>query len=165
MVLAAFLFMKRMAEVTNVSELTREMHDDDPGVTERRRPWQTAVPPGVQVYEINGPFFFGAAEKFKETMGEIGDPPKVLIIRLRNVPAIDSTGIAALRDLVRRVRKDGTLALFAEVHSQPMMALGRSGLTEEIGVDALVDSVEEAIARAREHLRLPALQGVGPPIS
>ena len=63
------------------------------------------------MYEINGPFFFGAAEKFKDTLSEVSKKPKVLIVRMRNVPAIDSTAMHALRDLVRRTRKDGTLVL------------------------------------------------------
>ena len=61
---------------------------------------------GVEVYEINGPFFFGAAEKFKDTLAEVSRKPKVLIIRMRNVPAIDSTAIHALQDLIRRTRRD-----------------------------------------------------------
>ena len=99
MVLAAFLFMRRMAEVTNVSIVTRELSDGaddeltDPNAIRRR-----VVPKGVDVYEINGPFFFGAAEQFKDTIGQIAAKPKVLIIRMRHVPAIDSTGLHALQD-------------------------------------------------------------------
>src|SRR5207244_3149399 len=101
MVLAAFLFMRRMAEVTNISALTHEFRDpvddfeSDPNAVRRR-----VVPEGVEVYEINGPFFFGAAEMFKERLGRIVGRPKVLILRMRHVPAIDSTALHALRDLV-----------------------------------------------------------------
>jgi sulfate permease, SulP family len=110
------------------------------------------VPPGVEVYEINGPFFFGAAEKFKDTLAEISKKPKVLIIRMRNVPAIDSTAMHALRDLIRRTRGDGTLVLLSDVPAQPRIALERSGLLAEIGEDYLCDNIDQALAAARKHL-------------
>jgi SulP family sulfate permease len=153
MVLAAFLFMRRMAEVTNVTAVARELHDAaDPELDPTRR----RVPPGVLVYEINGPFFFGAAGKFRETISGIANPPKVLIIRMRDVPAMDSTGLRALREVVRRTRADGTLLLLSEVHAQPMAALARSDLLEEIGEEALVGDLDEALERARTHLGLPS---------
>jgi sulfate permease, SulP family len=155
MVLAAFLFMKRMAEVTNVTMVTREFEEpaatkgDDAGAIFRRK-----VPSGVEVYEINGPFFFGAAEKFKDTLSQVSKKPRVLIIRMRNVPAIDSTAMHALRDLIRRTRRDGTLVLLSDVHSQPLIALGRSELLDEIGEDHLFGNVDEALHAARVHLGL-----------
>jgi SulP family sulfate permease len=155
MVLAAFLFMKRMAEVTDVTVVSREVQDprqsgDVSGAIFRRR-----VPPGVEVYEINGPFFFGAAEKFKDTLAEVSRKPKVLIIRMRNVPAIDSTAMHALRDLIRRSRKDRTKVVLSEVHAQPLIALGRSELLDEIGEDSLSDNIDDALSAARAHLGLP----------
>jgi SulP family sulfate permease len=155
MVLAAFLFMKRMAEVTNITVVSRDFQDtsqsrDLSGAIFRRR-----VPPGVEVYEINGPFFFGAAEKFKDTLAEISKKPKVLVIRMRNVPAIDSTAMHALRDLIRRTRKDGTMVLLSEVDAQPLVALERSGLLEEVGKEYICNNVDEALAAARTHLALP----------
>jgi SulP family sulfate permease len=155
MVLAAFLFMKRMAEVTNITMVTREFEEpasgkgDDAGAIFRRK-----VPAGVEVYEINGPFFFGAAEKFKDTLSQISKRPRVLVIRMRNVPAIDSTAIHALRDLIRRTRRDGTLVLLSDVHSQPLIALARSELLDEIGEDHLFGNVDQALLAARVHLGL-----------
>jgi sulfate permease, SulP family len=155
MVLASFLFMKRMAEVTNVTLVTRDFEDARPSKDQSGAIYLRRVPPGVEVYEINGPFFFGAAEKFKDTLSEVSRKPKVLIIRMRNVPAIDSTAMHALRDLVRRTRKGGTLVLLSDVHSQPLMALGRSGLLDEIGDSHLFGDIDEALAAARKHLGLP----------
>jgi sulfate permease, SulP family len=152
MVLAAFLFMKRMAEVTNVSAITRELEGDgDEG--EDAAP-DRDVPAGVEVYAIDGPFFFGAAEKFKDMIGQIGRRPKVLIIQMQRVPAIDSTGIHALRDVVHRTIRDGTLVILAGVHAQPMVALGRSPLLDEIGEENLCGRLDDALDRAREHLGL-----------
>ena len=141
MVLAAFLFMRRMAEVTNVGAITRGLDDVD-GVPDPL----PDLPKGVAVYEINGPFFFGAAEKFKETVGAIHDErPEVLVIRMRNVPALDSTGIHALQDLVRRARRDGTRVILSGVHAQPMVAIQRSGLDRELGEVNMVGSLEDAL--------------------
>src|SRR3954468_2019459 len=155
MVLAAFLFMKRMAEVTNITVVSRDFQDpaqsgDVSGAIFRRR-----VPVGVEVYEINGPFFFGAAEKFKDILAEVSRKPTVLIVRMRNVPAIDSTAMHALRDLIRRTRKDRTMVLLSEVHAQPLLALERSGLLEEVGEEYVCDNVDDALAAARKHLGLP----------
>jgi SulP family sulfate permease len=154
MVLAAFLFMKRMSEVTNISILREEFEEtgapsgDDQGAIYRRQ-----IPPDVEVYEINGPFFFGAAEKFKQTLGEVSRKPRILVIRMRHVPAIDSTAMHALKDLVRRTRKQGTEVVLSDVHSQPLIALGRSGLLDEIGDDNLFGNIDEALEAARQRLQ------------
>jgi len=159
MVLAAFLFMRRMAEVTNISVFTHEFTDPkddfetDPNAVRRR-----AVPDGVQVYEISGPFFFGAAEMFKDRVGRIAGKPKVLVLRMRHVPAIDSTGLHALRDLVRRSRQEGTLVVLADVHAQPIVALERSGFLDEIGEDNVTGNVDDALNRAREFLGLAPVE-------
>jgi SulP family sulfate permease len=158
MVLAAFLFMRRMAEVTNVSIVTRELADgdddeeDDPNSVRRRE-----VPQGVEVFEINGPFFFGAAEQFKGTLGQIAKKPRVLIIRMRDVPAIDSTGLHAMHELARSCKHDGTLLLLADVHAQPMFALVRSDMLIELGEENLFANLDDALDRAREYLELPAV--------
>jgi SulP family sulfate permease len=152
MVLASFLFMKRMAEVTNVTMVSRDFQDAEPSADQSGAIYRRQVPKGVEVYEINGPFFFGAAEKFKDTLAEVSKKPKVLIIRMRNVPAIDSTAMHALRDLVRRTRRDGTVVLLSDVHAQPLIALGRSELLDEIGEDYLFGNIDEALEAARKHL-------------
>jgi SulP family sulfate permease len=165
MVLAAFLFMRRMAEVSNVHAVTRELadaaedgYDTDPAGVRRR-----VVPKGVEVYEIDGPFFFGAAEQFRETLSSIGSRPRVLIIRMRNVPAVDSTGLHALGEIVRRSRGEGTRVILSDVHSQPMVALGRSRLLDELGDENLLGSLDDALAAARAHLGLqPEGRGPGP---
>ena len=153
MVLAAFLFMKRMAEVTNITLVTRELGDsEDASPDETGAIYHRRVPDGVQVYEINGPFFLGAAEKFKDTLATVSRKPRVLIIRMRNVPAIDSTAMHALRDLIRRTRADGTVVMLSDVHSQPLIALGRSGLLEEVGDEYFFGNVDEALEAARARL-------------
>jgi SulP family sulfate permease len=156
MVLAAFLFMRRMATLANVSQVPREMLEEEAG--DDLRPQLT--PRGVDVYEINGPFFFGAAETFKDTLALVAGKPKVLILRMRRVPAIDATGLHALTDVVRRSRRDGTMVLLSEVESQPLQALRRSVLLDEIGEEHIYPTLDAALERAKEEVELRQLLGV-----
>ena len=156
MVLAAFLFIRRMAAVTNVSAVTDELNDDpsdegsDPNAIARR-----AVPKGVEVYEIMGPFFFGAAETFKDTLARVAGKPKVLIIRMRHVLALDSTGMHALKDVVHRTRGDGTVVLLSDVHMQPLVALTGSPTLADIGKDNVFGNIDAALDRARDLVGVP----------
>ena len=77
---------------------------------------------------------------------------------MRNVPAVDSTGLHALQDIVRRSRKDGTLVLLSDVHAQPMVAIGRSDLLDELGEDNVFGNIDDALNRAREHMGLPTAE-------
>jgi SulP family sulfate permease len=151
MVLAVFLFMRRMAMVTNVGVITRELNDEeeavDPMAIDKKD-----VPEGVEVFEINGPFFFGAVEKFKEAAEIIENPPKVRIIRMRNVPAIDSTGLHVLEEVLRDSRKEGTEVVFSGVHAQPLMAFENSGLLKKIGEKNIHSNIDKALSRAKEIL-------------
>ena len=153
MVLAAFLFMHRMAETTAVSAITRELRGGE-GETEMTR---RDIPQGVEVFEISGAFFFGAAEQFKDTLTQVSQKPKVLVIRMRDVSLLDATGLRALRDVVRRARSQRTLVLVAEIHAQPLMALQRSALWDELGEDHVYLTLDDAIDRARAHMaeRIP----------
>lgn len=156
MVAAAFLFMRRMAEVTNVKSFAPQADDPgDPYATDPNSVARRVIPPEVEVFEVNGPFFFGAAETFKDTLRQVARTPKVLIIRMRNVPAIDSTGMHALKDVVRRTRTDGTLVLLADVHTQPFFALSRSAVLDEIGEANVFGNIDDALNRARAHLGVP----------
>ena len=153
-VLAAFLFMKRMSEVTGVTAFSEEFHDDEDPEAElaRARGRALVVPKGVQVYDINGPFFIGAATAFKDAMAGTGRSPKVLIVRMRRVPTIDSTGIHALRDLVRRSRKEGSAVLLSGLVSDVHEALERAGLLEELGADGVFATYAEALEAARQRV-------------
>ena len=142
-----------MAEVTNVTAVSGEFDEtvavrpNDQGAIYRRQ-----IPEGVEVYEINGPFFFGAAEKFKATLDQVSRRPRVLIIRLRNVPTIDSTAMHALKDLIHRTRQQGTLVFLSDVQSQPLAALRRAGALAAVGEDHLFADVDAALDAARTRL-------------
>jgi sulfate permease, SulP family len=152
MVLASFLFMRRMSEVTDVRHITEEIDDEADDLEDAEQIATRSVPAGIEVYEVDGPFFFGAAEKFKDVLAEVFRKPKVLIIRMRRVPAIDSTGLNVLRDLVRRTRHDRTLVLISEVQNQPLTAMRRSGLLDEIGQDHVLGTIDLALAVGQQHL-------------
>jgi SulP family sulfate permease len=150
-VLAALLFIRRMAEVTNVEMITREFAEapdgtmlGDPDSVSQRR-----IPEGVEVYEINGPFFFAAAEKVKETLSFVAKRPRVFILRMRNVPAIDATAIRVLDDLHESSVRHGIAFLIAGLNAQPLEALERSGRLDRYGRENLPAGIDEALDRAR----------------
>lgn len=147
-VLAAFLFMRRMSEVTNVSAVSHEFGADVQGETALFAEGRPRLAPGIQIYAVDGPFFFGAAAKFKETLRQVSGRPRALLLLMRNVPAIDSTGLAALRDIVRQFRAEGTRVILVDVHAQPLVALSRSALLAEIGEENLIGGLDAAIALA-----------------
>ena len=150
MVLAAFLFMHRMAETTNVSAVKREFDRNTQGDQELTD--RASIPDGVEVFEISGAFFFGAVETFKDTVLSLSKRPKVLVIRMRDVTLLDATALRALRDMIRRCRGERTLVLISEIHAQPLIALQRSALWEELGDEAVFMSLDDALDRARLHM-------------
>jgi len=156
-VLSVFLFMRRMALVTNVGVVTREFQDEeeseDPNAIDKRN-----IPDGVEVYEINGPFFFGAAYKFEEAMNLIEKSPRVRIIRMRNVPSIDSTGLNTLDRVRKDCAKGGIALLIADIHTQPLYALAQSKLFYEIGEDNIFGNIDDALNRAREIVGVPKVE-------
>jgi sulfate permease, SulP family len=157
MVLAVFLFMRSMAMVTNVGIITRELTDDDEEAVDVNAIQFKKVPDNVEVFEINGPFFFGAVSKFRDAMRFIESPPKVLIIRMRNVPAIDGTGIHALEEVYHDSLKKGTELVLSGVHTQPIMALEQSGFLKVIGQKNVLGNIDDSLDRAREILGLEKL--------
>jgi SulP family sulfate permease len=155
MVLAAFLFMRRMALISDAGPMRRELAEDDdaddPDATAR-----LDVPHGVEIFEVYGALFFGAASKFKDAVRRVERPPPVLILRMRNVLAIDATGLRALEDLLDKTRRDGTVLVLSGVHAQPLVALERSGLLERIGEDNVHGHIRAALARARSLVGAPS---------
>ncbi len=158
-VLASFLFMRRMVDVTEVKSITKfineELHKDlsdnpadDPNAISARK-----IPVGVEVFEINGPFFFGAADKFRDTMRGIQKPPKVLILRMRHVPTIDATGLRALEDTLDKAKKDGITVLLSAVNVRLMKKLNKSGMIQRIGEKNILREIDEALEYAREILK------------
>ena len=156
MILAVMLFMRRMAMVSNVGVITRELQDEDEKV-DVNSIQNKKVPDGVEVFEIKGPFFFGAVSKFRDAVRIVENPPKIIIIRMRDVPAIDSTGIHALEQLLKETKKHGTHLVLSGVHTQPLMALAQADFISKIGEENVHGNIDDALDRAREILGLPKL--------
>ena len=155
MVLAAFLFMQRMAAATQVGFITREIQGDGEEGEDLNSLRYRNLPTGVEVFEINGPFFFGAADKFKNALAAVSNPPKVLILRMRHALTLDTTALQALVTVLARARRDGTQLLLSGVHAQPLVVMERSGFLEQIGMDNVFGNIDDALNRAREILGLP----------
>ncbi len=153
-VLAAFLFIKRMADVTNVGMLTHEWQDAPDGTmrTDTEGVARRSIPAGVEVYEVNGPFFFGAADKIKDVLRLVAKKPKVFILRMRNVPVIDASGIRVLDDLFRSFSHQRIRFLIAGIRSQPLEALEGAGKLDEYGRENFVSTIDEALETATRHL-------------
>jgi SulP family sulfate permease len=152
--LSSILFMRRMAQVSTVAWMREEIEEGqepegfdpkDPGTVAEKR-----VPRGVEVYEINGPFFFGVANNLRDALDLVEKPPKVLILRMRYVPHIDATGLNALREFHRRCVKHGTLLLLGGVHAHPLFEMVRVGMDRDIGLDNIFDNLDDALKKARE---------------
>jgi len=149
MVLAAFLFMRRMALVSNVDVITPEFSGEEDDPDDPMAIGKKVVPAGVEVFEVNGPFFFGASYKFMEAMNRAGKQPKVRIIRMRHVPTIDATGLHALKQQHQNCKKRNIAFVISGINPQPLAALEKSGLLEEFGKDNVCRNIDEALERAR----------------
>ncbi len=151
--LAAMLFIKRMSDVAEVEAVSSALKDDDDEAA--RNTLGRQVPKGVLVYELAGSLFFGAVDKFKETMNRISEKPKILILRMRSVSSIDAAGINMIEDLLKRCKSEGTQLLLSGVHAQPVVALIRAGVLAQLGEENALGNIDAALNRARELLGLP----------
>jgi SulP family sulfate permease len=141
-----------------VAAITREMaNGDDDELARMSDPNALSaqdVPAGVEVYEINGPFFFGVADRLHDTLRGLEKPPKVFILRMRRVPAIDATGLHALREFHKKCNNQGTQLVLSGVHAQPLQAFINIGFDKEVGMQHLFGNVYNALNHARRILGL-----------
>ncbi len=151
MILAAFQFMNRMSQVSHVN-IMNDSNNEQGGDEDPRAITNYKVPKGVDVFEIKGPFFFGAAFKFKEAMKRTQRKPKVLIIRMRNVPFMDTTGLKTIKEVFHQTRNDGTSFIISGIQPEPLEVFQKSGLIDEIGKENVVNGIDEALKRANEIL-------------
>ncbi len=143
MVLSALLFMQRMSKLGNIESV-----DIDNDILEN----YSSLPKGVDVYEITGPFFFGAAQSYKETLQQIAGDSKVLILRMRYVPFIDSTGILNFQDVIRDFRIRKVTIVLSGVRPEVRETLSDCGLVDFIGQDLICNNFGEAVKMATEEL-------------
>ena len=147
LVLACILFIKRVMETTKISVITDQIDpnkESDIALHEE----QLIIPQGTEVYEINGPYFFGIATQFEETMSQLGDRPKVRIIRMRKVPFIDSTGIHNLTNLCKLSQNEKITIILSGVNDQVHQTLEGAGFYELLGKENICSNINEALERA-----------------
>lgn len=155
-VLAALLFMRQMSEATQVGYITDSLDEeetDEEDIVDQSRISQEDIPDEVEVFEINGPFFFGAADKFKDTIRGLEKKPKVLILRMRHVPTIDATGLSALENVFRLSKADGTRIILSGLQVKPFNKIKRAGLLKYLGDGDIQPTIDYAIDRARQILK------------
>jgi SulP family sulfate permease len=158
LVLAGGLFLQRMSAMTQVRPVQSLEHELAVPRFDAKD-----VPPGAVVYSVDGPFFFGAADQFQEAIGRIGEQPKVVVLRLRNVPYLDATAVHALEAAVRGLQKRGVRVLLASIQSQPLDVLERVGTMRLVGDGNLFRTTPDALAEARRFLGVPDPATPAPP--
>ena len=149
LLLAILLFLRRVMETTNISVLRNEL-DLDKGNDQKTTNEKLNIAPGVEVYEIDGPFFFGIANKFDEQMRNIGDRPLIRIIRMRKVPFIDSTGLHNFEIFFRSSQQEGIHIILSGVIPSVRATLHKAGLDKYIGEENIFDHINGAVAKANE---------------
>ncbi len=150
LIIACLLFMKRMSETTDVTAITGEVDLNKEYDFLSTNLEHYAIPDGVEVYEINGPFFFGAGNKFEEVMAAFGDRPKVRVIRMRKVPFVDSTGIHNLTNLCEMSKKEDIKVVLSGVCEKVNAQLEHAGFYNLLGKENITDHISKALARAEE---------------
>jgi sulfate permease, SulP family len=146
-VLAALLFMRRMGEVSTIRSITDQMSEvERPGFD--AEDVDLVLPQRTEVFEVAGSFFFGSAQRFSEVLSELSSRPRLVILRMRSVFALDSTGLHALEKVHERLKRHGTQLILSGVHAQPMDVLVRSGALDRLGEENVCGSFREAVVRA-----------------
>lgn len=151
LVIACVLFMKRVMETTKISVITDENDPNNESDLEVHEE-HLMIPQGVEVYEINGPYFFGIATKFEEIMSRLGDRPKIRIIRMRKVPFIDSTGIHNLTTLCEMSQKENIHIILSGVNEKVHKVLEKSGFYELLGEENICSNINEALEVATREI-------------
>ena len=148
LIIACLLFMKRMSETTDVKLIMDEINEESDMIKGNLE--HLTIPKGVEVYEINGPYFFGAGNRFEEIMAAFGDRPKVRIIRMRKVPFVDSTGIHNLTNLCGMSQKKGIQVVLSGVNPEVHAALEKAGFYDSVGKENICSHINIALERAKE---------------
>ena len=150
---ACLLFMRRMSETTDVKAISDEIDLNEDADMERGNLIHLTIPQGVEVYEINGPYFFGAGNRFEDIMSRYGQRPKVRIIRMRKVPFIDSTGLHNLENMCLMSQKEGITIVLSGVNEKVETVLKRNHFDRLLGAENICNHIDLALARAEELIK------------
>lgn len=153
MILSSFIFMKRMSESTSIHASVNILGTDEGNEDIPFEEELTNIPDGVLLYEINGPLFFGASQKFQEVITDLHQRPKILILRMRHVPFIDATGINRLKEICNQLHAKGTSIIISGANHAVKSELLKAGLYELLGKQNIHDNIANAIARAKVVLK------------
>ena len=146
MILAALLYIRKVTVTTTVSEVTEEYIE-----AAREHILQDKdIPEDVSIFRIHGPFLFGATDKLNEIADHLDDLPQIVILRLRNMTAIDGTGLQALEDLADKLHATGRSLLLCGAREQPAKLMERADFAQHVGQENICSSVQSALDRARE---------------
>ena len=149
LLLAVILFLKRVTENIKVSVIRKDLNlDDDDHNNTTLEEEHLTLEKGVEVYEIDGPFFFGVANKFDEQMRVLAEKPIVRIIRMRKVPFIDSSGLHNLEIFIQSAHKEGIMVILSGVHESVHNTLKKGGITKLMKADNIFDNIRDAVAKA-----------------
>lgn len=149
--LAAFVFLQKMSNETQVDLITPNLHDDDEFVS--RDLSHVDIPKGVEVFEVYGSLFFGAVAQFRESMRILGEKPKVIILRMRNVLTIDASGVHILEELGKEGLRDGYILVFSAVSRSVYRVMRSSGFVETVGRKHFAGDIFGALEIAKRHIR------------
>ncbi len=149
LICACLLFMRRMSETTDVKAVYDEIDLNEDADMKRGNLEHLTIPEGVEVYEINGPYFFGAGNKFEDIMSRYGNRPKVRIIRMRKVPFIDSTGLHNLENMCLMSQREGITVVLSGVNEKVEAVLRRNGFPQLLGNENICSHIDLALARAK----------------
>lgn len=151
-VLSSFIVMKRMSDSISVQDATDLFHVED-GDSERLFEEELpTIPEGVALYEVNGALFFGATQKFQDTLNDLNESPKVLILRMRNVPFIDATGVFRLKEIIKQFNNQQITIILSGVNEKVRKDLKKAGLFSVLDKENLLDNIDNSIVRAKEIL-------------
>lgn len=151
LLLACLLFIKRIMETTEITAIKEEIHvEDEAGIMHDE---SITIPAGLEVYEINGPYFFGVATQFEELMSDFRDKSKVRVIRMRKVPFIDSTGIHNLSNFCEMSFKNKIVVVLSGVNPQVHSALHKAGFYDLVGEKNICPNINVALSRAEEIMK------------
>jgi SulP family sulfate permease len=150
LVCACLLFMRRMSETSDVSVIYNEIDISEDADMQAGNLENLTIPKDVEVYEINGPYFFGAGNRAEEMMQRFGNDPKVRIIRMRKVPFIDSTGLHNLENLCLMSKKENVQIVLSGVNPKVEAVLVKNGFVELLGRENICNHIDIALARAKE---------------
>ncbi len=152
MIMAIVLFLRQMESVSHIRLVTPESEPEGTGTHSMRG---KDIPKGVVLYRIEGPLFFAAAENLEQALRGSGGTPKAVIFRMRNVPAMDASGLHAFRIAIQKLRRDGVRIFLTAVQPQPMKVMFESGLVDWLGAEKFCADLDQALAKARQMLTEP----------